>query len=179
MTDAVTDCGALAQESTIDEDRGHRRSQRVLSTAPADAAAKVLGIELTDDAAKQRFSNLVHWSYGTGWGRCGACGVSSASPRRSSGSATSPRCGEWFGDAAVGRRGASGEGVGATELGIDAWHHAVYAITTTVAYRFLDRSSSVAVQFRKASRSALRDSGERSSSASRPVSSMVRRIWSR
>jgi hypothetical protein len=58
-------------------------------------------------------------------------------------------------------------------------HHAVYAITTTVAYRFLDRSSSVAVQFRKASRSALRDSGERSSSASRPVSSMVRRIWSR
>ena len=39
------------------------------SSAPADAAAKVLGIQgFATDAAKERFSNLVHWGYGTGWG---------------------------------------------------------------------------------------------------------------
>ena len=39
------------------------------STAPAEAAAKALGIETFDDgAAYARFSNLVHWGYGTGWG---------------------------------------------------------------------------------------------------------------
>lgn len=36
------------------------------SSAPADATMKVLGIEgFSDDAAKARFSNLVHWGYGT------------------------------------------------------------------------------------------------------------------
>lgn len=38
------------------------------SSAPADAAAKVLGVEPTDDDSKERFSNLVHFGYGTGWG---------------------------------------------------------------------------------------------------------------
>ena len=42
---------------------------REASTAPADAAMKVLGIEgFCDDAAKSRFSNAVHWAYGTAWG---------------------------------------------------------------------------------------------------------------
>src|SRR3982751_5831662 len=42
---------------------------RAFSSAPADAAAKLLGIkEFESDAAKARFSNLVHWGYGTGWG---------------------------------------------------------------------------------------------------------------
>ncbi len=38
------------------------------SSAPADAAAKVLGVEPTNEEAKERFSNLVHVGYGTGWG---------------------------------------------------------------------------------------------------------------
>ena len=42
---------------------------RAFSTAPAKAATKALGIEQFDDgAAYARFSNLVHWGYGTGWG---------------------------------------------------------------------------------------------------------------
>ena len=42
---------------------------RPFSTAPAEAAAKVLGIkEFRSEAARSRFSNLVHWGYGTGWG---------------------------------------------------------------------------------------------------------------
>jgi hypothetical protein len=39
------------------------------SNAPAEAAKKVLGIEeFQSDAAEERFSNPVHWGYGTAWG---------------------------------------------------------------------------------------------------------------
>jgi hypothetical protein len=38
------------------------------STAPADAAAKVLGVEPHGPAERTRFSNLVHFAYGSSWG---------------------------------------------------------------------------------------------------------------
>lgn len=41
---------------------------RQASSALADAAAKVLGIEPPGDAQEARFSSVVHWSYGSGWG---------------------------------------------------------------------------------------------------------------
>jgi hypothetical protein len=41
---------------------------RPSSSAPADAASKVLGVEPIDEAAEARFSTLVHWGYGTAWG---------------------------------------------------------------------------------------------------------------
>ena len=41
---------------------------RPASSTPALAAAKVLGVEPVDEEAKARFSNLVHWGYGTVWG---------------------------------------------------------------------------------------------------------------
>src|ERR671938_659582 len=56
---------AMTVSSTIEQKvRG-----REASSAPAKAAEKVLGIEkFQSDAAEQRFSTLVHWAYGTGWG---------------------------------------------------------------------------------------------------------------
>jgi hypothetical protein len=41
---------------------------RPASSTPALAATKVLGVEPVDEEAKARFSNLVHWGYGTAWG---------------------------------------------------------------------------------------------------------------
>jgi hypothetical protein len=38
------------------------------SSAPARAAAKLLGIQPVDKRAEARFSNIVHWGYGTAWG---------------------------------------------------------------------------------------------------------------
>src|SRR5919199_6673996 len=38
------------------------------SSAPAQAAGKVLGVEPKGEAEEARFSNLVHWGYGTSWG---------------------------------------------------------------------------------------------------------------
>src|SRR4051812_18685028 len=42
--------------------------KRAPSTVPADAAGKVLHVAPRNEAGKQRFSNLVHYAYGTGWG---------------------------------------------------------------------------------------------------------------
>src|SRR3954452_11736037 len=56
---------AMTVSSTVEQ----KLRGREASTAPADAAMKVLGIEgFCDDAAKSRFSNLVHWTYGSAWG---------------------------------------------------------------------------------------------------------------
>ncbi len=41
---------------------------RGASSAPADAAGKVLGVQPRDPVGQARFSNAVHWSYGTSWG---------------------------------------------------------------------------------------------------------------
>jgi len=41
---------------------------RAASSAPAYAAAKVLGVEARGEAERARFSNVVHWPYGTTWG---------------------------------------------------------------------------------------------------------------
>ncbi len=38
------------------------------STAPADAASKVLHIKPATEQDKQQFSQQVHWTYGTSWG---------------------------------------------------------------------------------------------------------------
>src|SRR5215211_2899981 len=56
---------AMTVSSTLEQ----KARGREASTAPADAAMKVLGIEgFCDDAARNRFSTLVHWAYGTSWG---------------------------------------------------------------------------------------------------------------
>jgi hypothetical protein len=43
-------------------------SKRPPSTAPADAAGKVLRVQPRDSQGKMRFANVVHWAYGTSWG---------------------------------------------------------------------------------------------------------------
>jgi hypothetical protein len=105
------------------------------STAPADAAGKVLGIQPRDPEGEARFSNVVHWAYGTGWGAVrgliGAAGL------------TGPKAaGAHFGaiwPGALVMLPALGVAPppwkwGATELGIDAMHHVVYVTATSVAY---------------------------------------------
>ena len=56
---------AMTISSTVEAKlRGRKPSK-----APAKAAEKMLGIErFENDRAEARFSDLVHWGYGTGWG---------------------------------------------------------------------------------------------------------------
>ena len=128
---------AMTVSSTLEQ---HVRG-RAASTAPADATAKVLGIsEFSTPAAKNRFSNLVHWGYGTGWrvvrGLLASAGLRPAAATFAHGAAVwgneqvmlpaldvAPPSYLWP------RR----------EVAIDAWHHVVYATATGVAYELLAR----------------------------------------
>jgi hypothetical protein len=100
----------------------------------------VLGIkEFESELAKARFSDLSHWGYGTAWGAVrGLFAALGVSPR-----------------AATVAHGASVYGAAQVtlpaleiappaifwpkeEIAIDAFHHAVYAAATGLAYSLLD-----------------------------------------
>jgi len=116
---------------------------RPFSTAPAKAAARALGIETFDDgAAYSRFSNLVHWGYGTGWGvargvmRALGIGPRAATPAHFAvlwGSAlyslphygVAPPVLEWE----------------AEDVAVDVFHHLVYVGAAALAFELLDRSA--------------------------------------
>ena len=129
---------AMTVSSTVEM----KLSGREASTAPADAAAKLLGVKPEGDAEKARFSNVVHWAYGTSWGavRCllAAAGLGGLSGGGAHFAAVwgnelvmlpaldvAPPLREW----------------GASALAIDAFHHLVYVTATSAAFVFLDRHS--------------------------------------
>jgi hypothetical protein len=109
---------------------------RAASTAPADATAKVLGIErFRDDAAKARFSNLVHWGYGSAWGVVhGLLRLAGLPPAK----ATAAHLAAVWGNEAVMLPVLDVAPPfwtwGVEEVAIDVWHHVVYATATAVAY---------------------------------------------
>ena len=113
---------------------------RLASSAPAQAATKVLGVQPIEEESEARFSNLVHWGYGSAWGGArgflGAAGLSGPV-------ATAAHLGAVWGSEQVmlpvlGVTPPLTEW-GAKELAIDALHHLVYAGATGVAYSLLDR----------------------------------------
>ena len=55
---------AMTVSSTLEAKLRERGS----SSAPADAAGKVLGVQPRDPDGQARFSTVVHWGYGTSWG---------------------------------------------------------------------------------------------------------------
>jgi len=109
------------------------------STAPADAAGKVLGIQPRDPAGKARFSTVVHWSYGTGWGAVrgliGAAGLSGPAAAGAHFAAIWPSALVMLPSLGVAPPPWK---MAPTDLGIDALHHLVYATATSVAYAALD-----------------------------------------
>jgi hypothetical protein len=131
---------AMTLSSTLEA----RLRGRPYSTAPAKAAARALGIETFEDgAAYARFSNLVHWGYGTGWGiarsvlRNLGIGPRLATPAHFAilwGSALytlpkyeiAPPVTEWD----------------AGDIAIDVFHHLVYVGVAAIAFELLERSES-------------------------------------
>ena len=128
---------AMTVSSTVEA----KIRRRAFSTAPADAAAKVLGIaEFRDEGAHARFSNLVHWGYGTGWGVTRALLRSAG---LSPGRATATHLAALWGSEQVMLPALEVAPPitmwGREEAAIDGFHHAVYALSTGVAYELLER----------------------------------------
>jgi len=127
---------AMTVSSTLEA----RLRGRAASSAPARATAKMLGIkEFDGPLAEARFNDLSHWGYGTGWGIVrGLLAAAGMTPR-----------------AATAAHGAAIYGAAQVtlpaleiappvvfwpkeEIAIDAFHHAVYAAATGVAYTLID-----------------------------------------
>ena len=108
------------------------------SSAPAEAAGKVLGVEPKGEAEQARFSNMVHWSYGTSWGA--VRGLIGAAGLEGPGAAAAHLGVVWGTEQVM----LPALGVappfwrwGVKEVAIDTLHHLVYAGATSVAYSFL------------------------------------------
>lgn len=141
---------AMTVSSTLEAKLRDRES----STAPADAAAKVLGVAPASEAGEARFSNLVHWAYGTGWGAVRGLldGL-----RLNGSAATASHFGAVWGSGLVMLPALEVAPPlrewGAEELAIDAFHHLVYATVTGLAYSALDRRSGLAAYEERGERS--------------------------
>jgi len=118
-------------------------SGRPASQTPAEAAEKVLGVEPVDEEAKGRFSNLVHWGYGTAWGgvRGLLAGVGLSGPK-----ATAAHLAlVWGGEQVILPALDVAEPVykyGGKATATDLLHHVVYATATGLAYSYLDGNQS-------------------------------------
>jgi len=119
--------------------------RRPPSTAPADAAGKVLHVQPRDDQGKQRFGTLVHYAYGTAWGLGRAAlgraiSLAAGRRRRSLVDVLVFFATVWGAEQVM----LPALGVakpfwrwGAKEVAIDAFHHGVYAAATDGAYRLI------------------------------------------
>ena len=116
-----------------------RLRKRAPSSAPARATAKMLGIkEFEDDLAKARFNDLSHWGYGTGWGVLrGLLAMTGMSPK----AATAAHGAAIYGAAQVTLPALEIAPPSVfwpkEEIAIDAFHHAVYAAATGLAYELV------------------------------------------
>jgi hypothetical protein len=112
---------------------------RAPSSAPARATTKMLGIkEFEDSIAQARFNDLSHWGYGTGWGvlrgLLGATGIPAKAATAVHGAAI-------YGAAQVTLPALEIAPPSVfwakEEIAIDAFHHAVYAAATGIAYELI------------------------------------------
>jgi hypothetical protein len=132
----VVGTAAMTVSSTLEM----KIRDRPASNAPAEAAAKVLGVEPKGEEERARFSNLVHWGYGTAWGV--ARGLADAAGLEGT-RATAAHFGAVWGSEQI-MLPALGIAPpfwqwGTKEVAIDALHHLVYAGATSLAYAYMDR----------------------------------------
>ncbi|HJT37607.1 MAG TPA: hypothetical protein VJ818_04210 [Actinomycetota bacterium] len=128
---------AMTLSSTIEA----RMRGRKGSDAPAQAASKVLGVSPVGEDEKKRFSAIVHWLYGTSWGALrGLLGETDLSWTN----ATLTHMGTlWSAEAVMLPALKVAPPVtqwSSEEIAVDVWHHFVYAFTTGLAFRWLERS---------------------------------------
>ena len=130
---------AMTVSSTLEM----KLSGRAASQTPAQAAEAVLDVEPTDDDSEARFSNLVHWGYGTGWGGVRGLLATTGLPGPL---ATAAHLGLVWGAEQVVLPALDVSApvfkYGGKATATDLLHHVVYATATGLAYSYLERSQS-------------------------------------
>lgn len=119
-----------------------RITQRKPSNSPAEAASKVLGVKPVSEEDKSKFTNIIHWLYGTGWGMArgiislpGVRGVSASALHFAAVYSTAlimlpslkvaPPVKDWDGKT----------------IAVDVWHHLVYAAVAGIAFELMEDHS--------------------------------------
>jgi hypothetical protein len=126
---------SMTVSSTVEARLRHRKP----SSAPARATAKALGItSFAEEIAQARFNDLAHWGYGTAWGVMrGLLDALGLPPR----AATAAHAAAIWGSAQVTLPALDIAPPAIfwapREIAIDAFHHAVYATATGIAYQLL------------------------------------------
>ena len=131
---------AMTSASTIEM----KLRRRPPSDAPSTAAGKVLGVQPRDEEGERRFSNAVHFGYGTMWGLARAAigsGLRVMGVRAPAFVAPAAHFAIVWGTELV-MLPAVGAAPpvtrwGAKEIAIDVLHHAVYVVVADAAYRAL------------------------------------------
>lgn len=117
-------------------------TRRQPSTAPIDAASKVLDIDATGRQEKQKVSQEIHWAYGTTWGV--ARGVIALAGLKGW-PATLAHFAAIWGTAQVMLPGLHVSPPITEEepqaIGIDVLHHAIYAVAAGLVYDAIDQSN--------------------------------------
>ncbi len=130
---------AMTVSSTLEM----KLSGRAASDTPAQAAETVLDVEPKDEESEARFSNLVHWGYGTGWGSVRGL---LASAGLSGPAATVAHLALVWGSEQVVLPALNVSApvfkYGGKATATDLLHHTVYATATGLAYAYLERSQS-------------------------------------
>ena len=112
------------------------------STTPAQAAGKVLGVKPVGEQEERRFSNMVHWGYGTAWGGvrglldvAGLNGVAADAAHMGAVSATAMTM------LPAMKLSQPQTKQPVEEIAIETLHHLVYALATGVTYAWLKENT--------------------------------------
>jgi len=110
------------------------------SQAPAEAAQKALGVEATSEQSRARFSTLVHWAHGAGWGA--ARGLLDAAGLAPAAATATHAALLWGTEQAMLpslKLAPPPTEQNAAEPAVDGAHHLLYAVATGAAYARLSR----------------------------------------
>lgn len=117
-------------------------TKRPPSTTPIDAVSKVLDVEATSEAEKQKVSQEVHWTYGTSWGI--VRGLIALAGLQGWPATAAHFLGIWGTEQVMLPNLKLSPPITDEEpqsIGIDVLHHAVYALAAGLVYDAIDSQS--------------------------------------
>jgi len=110
--------------------------KRPPSTVPSEVVGKVMGVQPRGAEEKERFSNLIHWQFGTSLGllRAALGGVGLRDPWAAGAFFAMVWAGELIVVPQLSEKTPPVTEWEMTDVAIDGWHHLVFAAATSFAY---------------------------------------------